>query len=500
MSCEQQNEISSTPKVVWVVNPFDQLPNETDLPLRYWTLCRVLAEQGHEVIWWSSDFSHLSKTKRPPCPDTDGFVVRLIETPPYTKNISIARLRNHKAFGVGFYKNAITGLKNGTLKAPDRIVVSLPPLGVAEQAFKIRDMLNQQTPSSKCEVIVDIQDAWPEVFYQLIPRPLRRSLGPLLLRSLHSSARSAYRGADKISAVGQSYLDLATTYLASKPEIKEHQKKPTHLCYLGADLTRFQGSSKPQTHKESSLEKKEPLQAVYIGSMGSGYDLQSVIDVAAKWKREHRFPCQIHFAGDGPQLDKLKVRGAALGLLTWKRHSCRFSEYETSDTSVASTNNSQARINPARSESSTTHSLTSSTQSPSPKANHPSAVIKDPPRIVFHGYVKKDALNDLLINADLALVPNRPDSLVACPNKACEYAAAGLPMISCLGGELGQLLAHWNAGTEYKEGDVESLHAAFEQYFDLILLKQQSLGAQKLAAHLFDRKKSYQALLEFILH
>ena len=64
MSCEQQNEISSTPKVVWVVNPFDQLPNETDLPLRYWTLCRVLAEQGHEVIWWSSDFSHLSKTKR----------------------------------------------------------------------------------------------------------------------------------------------------------------------------------------------------------------------------------------------------------------------------------------------------------------------------------------------------------------------------------------------------------------------------------------------------
>lgn len=73
-------------------------------------------------------------------------------------------------------------------------------------------------------------------------------------------------------------------------------------------------------------------------------------------------------------------------------------------------------------------------------------------------------------------------------------------MISCLGGELGQLLEHWNAGTEYKEGDVESLHAAFEQYFDLILLKQQSLGAQKLAAHLFDRKKSYQALMEFILH
>lgn len=68
MSCEQQNETSSTPKVIWVVNPFDQLPNETDVPLRYWTLCRVLADQGHEVIWWSSDFSHLTKTIRQPCP------------------------------------------------------------------------------------------------------------------------------------------------------------------------------------------------------------------------------------------------------------------------------------------------------------------------------------------------------------------------------------------------------------------------------------------------
>ena len=32
----------------------------------------------------------------------------------------------------------------GELKAPDRIVVSLPPLGVAEQAFKIRDFVNRR--------------------------------------------------------------------------------------------------------------------------------------------------------------------------------------------------------------------------------------------------------------------------------------------------------------------------------------------------------------------
>ncbi|MDG1302343.1 MAG: hypothetical protein P8R37_12240, partial [Opitutae bacterium] len=128
---------------IWIINPFDQLPNESDVPLRYWALCRTFAEQGHEVIWWSSDFSHLHKAKRAPCPDTDGFSVRLIETPPYTKNISFARLKNHKAFADGFYHDAMAGLKSGELKAPDRIVVSLPPLGVAEQAFRVRDYVRE---------------------------------------------------------------------------------------------------------------------------------------------------------------------------------------------------------------------------------------------------------------------------------------------------------------------------------------------------------------------
>lgn len=70
----------------------------------------------------------------------------------------------------------------------------------------------------------------------------------------------------------------------------------------------------------------------------------------------------------------------------------------------------------------------------------------------------------LLESSHLTLVANRPDSLVACPYKAGEYAAAGLPMLSCLGGELNDLLKQWNAGSEYNEGDAASLHAAFEKY------------------------------------
>jgi glycosyltransferase involved in cell wall biosynthesis len=466
------------------------------VPLRYWALCRTFAAQGHDVIWWSSDFSHLTKSKRTPCPNTDGFSVRLIETPPYTKNISFARLKNHQSFADGFYHEAMAALKSDTLKTPDRIVVSLPPLGVAEQAFRIRDFVNRSTPLQQasseptdpterslkrratnsphqssavsqldCQVIVDIMDAWPETFYQALPKAVRKLLGPILLSPLHRSAQRAYQGADKISAVGLSYLDLASRYLgqtaegrvqgSDQPSAIQHPPsttlKPMLLCYHGTDLDRFkltrsQVASAPDSVPTSTPLSSQPsalkppasrLRAVYLGAMGSGYDLQTIIDVAARWKAEGNFPFQIHFAGTGSQASQLMTHNSLL--MTEER-------------------------------------------------------------IVFHGCLQNEAITKLLRSADLALVPNRPGSLVACPYKAGEYAAAGLPMLSCLGGELNNLLRQWDAGSEYNEGDAASLQAAFAKYStDLTLLEQQGRNARKMAAALFDRSETYQHLAEFII-
>jgi glycosyltransferase involved in cell wall biosynthesis len=412
---------------IWVVNPFDQLPNETDVPLRYWILCRMLAEQGHEVIWWSSDVSHLTKSKRATCPPIDGFSVRLINTPLYTKNISFARLRNHKAFGIGFHREAMNGLTSGALQAPDRIVVSLPPLGVAERAFKIRDAVNLRTENPKCEVIVDIMDAWPETFYRAIPNAIPNTIKRILLSTMHKSAKRAYSGSNKISAVGQTYLDLSSRYLKNKP------KPPSYLCYHGTDLARFQSIT------EKPIGNSRTLEVVCLGSMNEGYDLKTVVEVVVRWKNEQTFPAKIHFAGCGSQEASLKTFCVRHGLL------------------------------------------------------------KDPARVIFHGQLNKEAVNKLLLRADLGLVTNKPSTNVACPYKAAEYAAAGLPILSCLGGELGYLLREQNAGSEYKEGDMESLQAAFENYFcNLNILNRHSANARKMAEALFDREQTYPRYADFI--
>jgi glycosyltransferase involved in cell wall biosynthesis len=253
---------------------------------------------------------------------------------------------------------------------------------------------------------------------------------------------------------------------------KRKQKSSLNKQQATSNKQRPTNTPLPTSH--SSLPRKllsaaQPLKAVYLGSMGFGYDLGTIIEVAARWKAADIFPFQIHFAGDGPQREALEARATQLGL--------------------------------------TSH-LPTFTPSHSSNAGEPSHLQTFPPshpascaRVVFHGHLSKTPITVLLESSDLALVPNRPGSLVACPYKAGEYAAAGLPMVSCLGGELGDLLKQWGAGSEYNEGDVDSFDTAFKNYStDLNLLKQQSLNARKMAEALFDRGTSYKKLTEFILY
>lgn len=460
-------------KHIWIVNPFDEIPNETDIPLRFWTLCKVLSNKGYKVTWWSSDYSHRNKIKRLPCQDTDGFSVRLVKTPPYKNNISFSRLRNHRAFSQNFYKDALKKIKENPIELPVRIVISIPPLGLAENAFKIRDYVNnlvlnnnstsKNSKKKYCKIIVDIMDAWPEAFYRIFPKKIKKYIAPIILYPFHKSAETAFKKTDMISAVGKSYIDIAKKYLETRKILslrdlnyKNNFKdqildKPMHLCYHGVDLNRFDKNKILKRLKKYNEKTKKDkfsfrLNIVYIGVMNTGYDLETIINVLKNWKKKNQFPLTVHFAGKGNQLNNLILKCKKLELL----------EDETN-------------------------------------RDHKN-------KIIFYGHLNNLKLNNLLLSADIALVTNRTDTLVACPYKAGEYSGAGLPMISCLDGEFNHLINDWNAGFSYNAGDTQSLCNAIDRYSrDLKLLKNHSLNARKMAEKLFDRKKTYDIFSEFIL-
>ena len=92
---------------IWLCNPFDNLVEEGARPQRYALLAAEFARRGHAVTWWTSDFSHARKARRAaadgtPLPhayaNAQGVFMRLVATPPYTRNVSLRRVRSHRAF------------------------------------------------------------------------------------------------------------------------------------------------------------------------------------------------------------------------------------------------------------------------------------------------------------------------------------------------------------------------------------------------------------------
>lgn len=261
--------------VVWLNNPFDPLPGEGGRPLRYWLLSRALAAAGHETVWWSSDFHHLRKRRRevPASYSAEGFCVRLVPTRPYASNTGWARWRSHLSYASDWERLAGEALARGECAKPDVLMVSQPPLGLFDAAERQRERLG-------CRVVVDIQDAWPEMFYLLLPR-WAQAAGRVLFAPCHAMAARAYRKADGVSAVCDRYAELARRAGAlAEPRVFR----------LGTELP--VAVARPEA-------KDGALSLCYIGNLGVSYDLRTVVEAVFALSAEGS-AVSLDVAGDGP--------------------------------------------------------------------------------------------------------------------------------------------------------------------------------------------------------
>lgn len=268
---------------IWIENPFDNLPIEGYRAQRYWLMASAFAEAGHEVVYWTSDFSHASKSPRKIAAGKtagNGFELVLIPTPPYRRNVCLARIASHRVYARRWLKAAME--KAGREGPPDIVIVSMPPLSAGERAIELKKRFG-------CRLVVDIMDAWPETFYRLFPRRLRFAAGVVLL-PLHLAARRIYRAADLITGVCDSYKNTAGRF-------------------SGAEYYRaYHGVTMPSRIPEAGSGDRPRL--VYIGNLGRGYDLGTVIeavreipgatlDIAGAGEMEGRWR---DLAGGSPQI------------------------------------------------------------------------------------------------------------------------------------------------------------------------------------------------------
>jgi len=381
---------------IWLQNPFDNLPSEGRRKQRYWLMAEAFAAAGHDVVLWTSDFSHATKRPRvmlfetdaanlstpshvgrasSPCDmegissqlpgrgrpghrqmtlelpafrsETDACIsVRLVPTRPYAKNVSLARVRSHAD-----YARAWERLAREETAKPDLIITSMPTISGAEAGMRLARAFGAR-------LVVDVQDAWPETFERLAPRGLRW-LAHLALFSLRRRAQHVYRAADLVTGVCERYRALVG-------------RDDYQCAYLGIEPA---VSALPR-------EKHNGLALVYAGSLGVSYDLATVVEAVR--------------ADETLTLD---VAGAG-------SFAC------------------------------------------------------DCPRMRFHGFLDRDALCSLFANCDVGVIPMRDDSWVGVPNKLFDYAAAGLRIVSSLRGETEALLTRHGLGVCYAAGDAADLARA----------------------------------------
>ncbi len=240
---------------IWLINPFDPLPGDPEQEGRYATLARMLRDKGHDVVWWTSSFSH--RFKKPvdqvqlqeSCREL-GIEVFFLEGVAYKKNISVSRLLNHYQLAKSFKKAA--GQREDR---PDVILVSAPPPFLAKYAVRTARELGARS-------VIDIQDLWPETFYRLTSG-IGRAVLKLVLSPWKQASKSAYCGADVIVGVADQYVNHALD-MGAKPE-----KRAT--IPLGVDLGQFM-----QAAKEGECEKftkpEGEIWFAYTGSLNVSYD------------------------------------------------------------------------------------------------------------------------------------------------------------------------------------------------------------------------------------
>ena len=258
---------------VWIVNPFDNLPMEGFRPQRYWLMARAFVRAGHEVVYWTGDFSHATKRRREFLVDVDdGFAVEMVGTSPYRKNVCLSRVASHRRLARDWVRLArMRGDK------PDVVIASMPPLGLCAAA---------RSYAERCGAffVADVQDAWPETFERVLPRFL------LSLCGLRRAAKRIYLQADAVSAVAKRYIDLARGYGSRAP-----------AAVFGHAIER----------KDSPFGEKckdGVFRLAYIGNMSMSYDLETLVRCVSGMEG-----VTLDIAGNGPDRRRIETLAVSVG-------------------------------------------------------------------------------------------------------------------------------------------------------------------------------------------
>lgn len=293
---------------IWLIKEGEPLPcDENSRLMRMGMLAEYLAENGHQVVWWSSTYIHGKKKYYCTYPKVMSIrknedLVLLHSKISYKKNVSLSRIAYHEQLGRAFAKNL------DKFEKPDIILCSYPIIQFANEAIKYGK-------KNHVPVILDVRDLWPDIFVRAFPKRWER-IANVALIPLKLQAKSVFSQADVIISLTKRGLEWGlkkagrkknsldrVIYIGYKPDewkdqdehkiaVKEWEKYGVtcdtwNICFFST-LSNSGLDLKTAIEATKRLARKYPRIRLVIGGDGDG---------AAKYKEIASNDSRIVFPG-----------------------------------------------------------------------------------------------------------------------------------------------------------------------------------------------------------
>lgn len=277
---------------IWLINPYGPIPEENWREYRFTIIANYLSSLGHEVIWYTSSFSHHFKNQRSTnwkdIEINSKFKIRLVPTPAYKKNISWGRIWRDWVFSFKVYRE-----KNKLKEKPDLIIYSESPLSFGYAGQKLAKKLN-------VPVVFDQMDLWPELMINSFPKKIQGIMN-LIFYPVFWNRNKTYQQLDGFISLAEPYMTIPMSLV---PAIKD---KPNAIVYNGIDVVEFRKNRpiEEELLKLLPTKRDNEIWFVFAGTLGPSYDILNLLDVAERLIKENNKNIKIILAGDGPLKQKV---------------------------------------------------------------------------------------------------------------------------------------------------------------------------------------------------
>jgi glycosyltransferase involved in cell wall biosynthesis len=287
---------------IWLITIGEPIPSENNSLRMHRTgiISRMIGEStDHSLVWWTSTFSHSLKKhvyNEDECVKiNNNFNLIALKGSGYRSNISINRVVDHGQIATKFRKLARQEPK------PDVIVVAFPTLGLCEAAIEYAKQYN-------IPVLLDYRDMWPEVFLDIIPKPLKR-LGRLFLDPLYKKTNKVFKEANGLIGITDEFLKMGLEKAGRKVNSYD---AVFPLAYLKDQFTSDDYENALKFWKEVGIVNNEKLLTIcFFGTLGYQFDLDTVFQ-AAKVLDDENANVRFIICGNGDKLESYKQKASEL--------------------------------------------------------------------------------------------------------------------------------------------------------------------------------------------